>query len=583
MNLYDDVLRVVYAALDRLVADGTLPADLERGRVAVETPRDPTHGDMATNAAMVLAKAAGQKPRDLATALLPHLLADPLIATASIAGPGFINLQLPESAWHTALQAALQAGPAYGDSRLGAGQVVNVEYVSTNPTGPIHAGHVRGAIYGDALANLLLKTGHQVIREYYVNDAGGQVDTLARSVHLRYREALGEEIGPIPEGFYPGDYLKPVGAALAEAEGDRWRDAPEASWLPLFRRHAVAMMMDQIKQDLAALGIAHDVFSSEAALVEAGAVDAAVAAMEEKGLIYRGILEPPKGKTPEDWEPREQTLFRASDFGDDTDRPIRKSDGSWTYFASDIAYHDDKIRRGATQLIDVMGADHGGYVARMQAAVAALSDGKVPLDIKLCQLVKMLDAGQPVKLSKRAGTIITAAEIIAAVGRDVLRFIMLTRKNDQALEFDFAKVKEQSKDNPVFYVQYAHARCCSVLRHAADLLPGIALEPASLADAALQRLDSADDKVLIRLICSWPRLVEQAAQSQEPHRIAFYLYDLASAFHHAWTHGRDDATLRFLLPDDPELTRARLALVSGVATVIASGLAVMGVTPVEEM
>jgi len=574
---------VVLDAIAALAAAGDLPAGLDPAAVTVEPPRDPSHGDLATNAALVLAKAAKASPRDLATGIAARLEGHPAVLAVEIAGPGFINLRLAPSFWHARLADILTAGTHYGDSDLGKGQAVNVEYVSANPTGPMHVGHGRGAVVGDVLANLLEKAGYGVVREYYINDAGGQVDTLARSAHLRYREALGEAIGAIPEGLYPGAYLMPVGEALAAAHGPRWQGRPEQEWLSLFRAEAVAAMMALIRADLEALGVDHAVFTSERALHEKGAVGETLAVLEAKGLVYTGVLEPPKGMKPDDWEPRPQTLFRSTAFGDDVDRPLRKSDGSWTYFAGDIAYHLDKIRRGAYMLIDVWGADHGGYVKRMQAAVMALTDGKAALDVKLCQLVQLLDKGEPVKMSKRAGTFVTLRDVVDQVGRDVVRFIMLTRKNDAALDFDLAKVVEQSRDNPVFYVQYAHARARSVLRHAAEALPGTDLSAAALAGVDAARLDDRDEIGLIKQMAAWPRVVEAAAETHEPHRIAFYLYDLAAAFHGLWNRGKDEAVLRFIRADAPELTRARLALVQAVATVIASGLAVFGVRPVEEM
>lgn len=580
MNIFNDVRVDLQGVLDALEAQGALPPGLNRARVSVEPPRDPAHGDMATNAAMVLAKPAGVKPRDLAGAIAARLAARPGIAEAAIAGPGFINLRLSPDRWHAALAAILAAGTAYGASTLGAGRRVNVEYVSANPTGPLHVGHARGAVVGDVLARLLAKAGYAVTKEYYINDAGAQIDTLARSALLRYREALGEAIGPIPEGLYPGDYLKPVGAALARTHGAGLNGDPKA--LDIARETAVSMMLDLIREDLAALGVEQDVFSSERALVEAGRVDETLADLDAKGLIYVGVLDPPKGKTPEDWEERPQTLFRATDFGDDVDRPLKKSDGSWTYFAPDIAYHNDKIKRGFDRLIDVFGADHGGYVKRMKAAVSALSGGAVPLEIRLCQMVRLMDKGAPLKMSKRAGTFVTLRDLIDAVGRDVVRFFLLTRKSDAPLDFDLTAVKEQSRDNPVFYVHYAHARCASVIRMAARDM-GVEAEPARLTQADLARLDDADEIALIRLLAQWPRTVEAAAEAEEPHRLAFYLQEVAAAFHALWTRGKEDATMRFLHGDDPALTDTRLALVWGVKTVIASGLEVFGVEPVEEL
>lgn len=583
MNIYKYFTDAVRIILQDAAAEGELPRDLDASRVSVEAPREAAHGDLATNAAMVLAKPAEMKPRDLAELLVPRLIRHPEIAHAEVAGPGFINLKLEDSFWRERLKDIVRAGSAFGDSDEGRGQRVNVEYVSANPTGPLTAGHARGAVVGDAIAGLLAKTGHEVCREYYINDAGAQVDVLARSAYLRYREALGEAIGEIPSGYYPGDYLKAVGQALAVRDGRRWVDAAEAEWLPKVRGFAIDSMMAMIRDDLAALGIKMDRFSSERALVESGAVERALAELDRKGLLYAGILEPPKGKQLEDWEPREQLLFRSTLFGDDVDRPIRKADGSFTYFANDIAYHFDKNVRGHKTLIDVVGADHAGWVKRITAAVSALTDGKAALDIKLCQLVNLLQDGQPVKMSKRSGTFVTLRDIIEEVGRDVVRFIMLTRRNDQALDFDFAKVTEQSKDNPVFYVQYAHARCRSVLRLAVEHHDASALASESLLAADLHRLDSAEEIDLVKRMAAWPAVVSGAAQNHEPHRIAFYLYDLAAAFHQLWTKGKDNATLRFLLEDDRSLTIARLALVQAVATVIASGLRVIGVEPAEEL
>jgi arginyl-tRNA synthetase len=590
-NFFGDFRRLVLTVLGDMAAEGKLPPALDLGRVTVEPPRDPAHGDLATNAAMVLARALKEDPMALAERIAAALAGHELVTgdyrgsgfTAAAARPGFINVKLAPEVWRAQLRAILRAGTAFGDSRIGGGERVNVEFVSANPTGPMHVAHGRGAVVGDALAGLLAKAGFSVAREYYVNDAGAQVDILARSTHLRYREALGEAIGPIPEGFYPGDYLIEAGRALAERDGRKWLDRPEAEWLPSVREFAVAQMMALIRADLALLGINHDVFVSERELVEEGTVGACLAELEQRGLIYVGVLEAPKGKLPEDWEPREQTLFRATRFGDDLDRPLKKSDGSWTYFAADIAYHRDKYRRGFRNLIDVWGADHGGYVKRMQAAVRGVTDGNASLDVKLCQLVRLFDRGSLVRMSKRAGTFVTLREVIEEVGKDVFRFIMLTRRNDQALDFDFAKVTEQSKDNPVFYVQYAHARAASVMRHAVEQFPGDDLSDRALAEAPLDRLSDPAELALIRELAGWPRVVESAAEAHEPHRIAFYLQDVAASFHALWNKGKDEAELRFILADDPSLTRARLALVRGVAIVIASGLAVIGVEPVEEM
>jgi arginyl-tRNA synthetase len=583
MNIYKYFSVVVQAILADLAASGGLPAGLDTSRVVVEAPRDVTHGDLATNAAMVLSKSAGMKPRDLAELLVPKLLAHHEVLGAGIAGPGFINLRLTEGFWRDRLKDVLVAGAAYGESDEGKGKRVNVEYVSANPTGPLTAGHARGAVVGDAIANLLAKTGHEVCREYYINDAGAQVDVLARSAFLRYREALGETIAEIPSGFYPGEYLKAVGQALVERDGAKWRDLPEAEWLPELRAFAVARMMEAIESDLGALGIHMDRFSSERALVEAGAVKRALAELESRGLLYTGILEPPKGKQLDDWEPREQLLFRSTQFGDDVDRPLAKADGSFTYFANDIAYHFDKFSRDYPTLIDIVGADHGGWVKRITAAVTAVTDGKAAIDIKLCQLVNLLQDGQPVKMSKRSGTFVTLRDIIDEVGRDVVRFIMLTRRNDQTLDFDFAKVTEQSKDNPVYYVQYAHARCRSVLRLAEKQYGAEVLTSESLLEADIERLDSPEELDMIRRMAAWPAVISGAADAHEPHRIAFYLYDLAASFQQLYARGNTNATLRFLLENDRSLTIARLALVQSVATVIAGGLRLIGVEPVEEL
>ncbi|HUC71862.1 MAG TPA: arginine--tRNA ligase [Stellaceae bacterium] len=600
-NIFHDVRELVVAAIDDLAGQRALPPGLDLARVAVEPPRDPAHGDLATNAAMVLAGAVKENPMALAERIEAALEGPPgpqvqalvvrekllgreaLQYTVTATKPGFINIRLAPEVWQAQLRAILRAGTAFGDSTMGAGERVNVEYVSANPTGPMHVGHGRGAVVGDALAALLAKAGFAVDREYYINDAGAQVDILARSLHLRYREALGEEIGAVPEGLYPGDYLIETGRALAERDGEKWLGRSESEWLGPVRDFAAEEMMALIRNDLALLGVRHDLFASERGLVEAGAIDECLTALDQRGLIYTGVLEPPKGKTPDDWEPRPQTLFRATRFGDDVDRPLKKSDGSWTYFAADIAYHRDKFRRGFANLIDVWGADHGGYVKRMQAAVRAVTDGAAVLDVKICQLVNLFDRGAPVRMSKRAGTFVTLREVVDEVGKDVFRFMMLIRRNDQALDFDFAKVTEQSKDNPVFYVQYAHARAASVMRHAAEAFPGDDLSDAALVEAALDGLIDPAELTLIRQLAQWPRLVESAAEAHEPHRIAFYLQEVAAQFHMLWNKGRDEATLRFILASDPALTRARLALVRGVAIVIASGLAVIGVEPVEEM
>jgi len=583
MNVFNHFLDLVQAQLNAWVADGSLPAGLPIDRVSVEPPRDPSHGDLSTNAAMVLAKGAGLKPRDLAERLAAALAENADVTAAEVAGPGFLNLRLNPGFWQQRIRDILKAGTAYGDATLGVGVKVNVEYVSANPTGPMHVGHARGAVVGDALARLLAKAGYDVTKEYYINDAGGQVDVLARSAFLRYREALGEDIGEIPAGLYPGDYLVPVGQALVAGYGESLRDMDEAEWLPLVRKAAIAAMMQLIRRDLADLGVEHDRFSSERELVEAGAVEQAFATLDAAGLIYTGVLEPPKGKLPDDWEERPQTLFKATQFGDDVDRPVKKSDGSWTYFASDVAYHQDKYRRGFTQLIDVWGADHGGYVKRVAASVKALTNGAAALDVKLCQLVRLMRGGEQVRMSKRSGDFVTLRELVDDVGRDVVRFIMLTRKNDAPLDFDLAKVLEESRENPVFYVQYAHARACSVLRHATEAFGEAAVTAAALTEADLSNLTDEDELGLIRTLANWPRIVEQAAIAHEPHRIAFYLAEVAAAFHALWNKGRDDTSLRFIQADAPDQTMARLALVRAMATVVASGLNVMGVEPKESM
>ncbi|MEG3169694.1 arginine--tRNA ligase [Sphingomonas sp. LB3N6] len=573
MTLYARFAAHIDAALDTLTAAGTLPTGLDRKNVTVEPPRDTSHGDLATNAAMVLAKPAKTNPRVLADALVAELSKLEDVASASVAGPGFINMKLTDDAWRAELAAIPEAGADYGRSTQGAGITVNIEYVSANPTGPMHMGHCRGAVVGDALASLLEFAGHRVIREYYVNDAGGQVDVLARSVHLRYREALGETV-EIPEGLYPGDYLVPVGQSLAKEFGDRYVGAPEGEWLATFRTQAVAAMMVMIRADLALLGIEHEVFSSEAELQAAKKPEAAEAELRSRDLVYDGVLEAPKGETPDDWEPVELPLFRSTQFGDDQDRPIKKSNGSWTYFGADLAYHFQKSQ-SADQLIDIWGADHGGTVKRIVAAVAALTGGKTRFDVKLVQMVRLLRNGEPVKMSKRSGNFVTLADVVREVGKDVVRFTMLTRRSDAQMDFDFAKVVEASKDNPVFYVQYAHARIASLHRRAeeAEITP---------IAADLSRLDT-DELALVQLAAQFPRLVEIASTAREPHRIAFYLYDLAAAFHALWNVGNDRPDRRFLVIEDPQATAARLFLASAIGQIIHNGLAIMGVEAVSEM
>ena len=583
-HLFANVLARVHA-----VCAAELGAGTDLSRVVVEPPKDPTHGDMATNAAMVLAKEARTKPRELAEKIANRLRTDEVIASVDVAGPGFINLTLKPPVWADTLRAVLRQGSFYGQSAVGAGEKVNVEYVSANPTGPMHVGHCRGAVFGDALASLLQFAGFDVTREYYINDAGAQVDVLARSAFLRYREALGENIGEIPEGLYPGDYLKPVGQALSAEYGDKLLTMPEGGWLPIVRARAIAMMMEAIKGDLAALTIRQDVFFSERSLIETGnnRVAQTIDFLRSKGDVYEGRLPPPKGGPIEDYEDREQTLFRATAFGDDVDRPLIKSDGSYTYFASDIAYHRDKFDRGFRNLVDVWGADHGGYVKRVEAAIKAVTSGKATLDVKIVQLVKLLRNGEPVKMSKRSGDFVTLREVVDEVGKDAVRFMMLYRKNDAVLDFDLAKVIEQSRENPVFYVQYGHARGHSVFRNAREVIPELPQESgaraAFLADAALDRLTDPAELDLLRRLALYPRTVEAAASAHEPHRIAYFLYDLAREFHALWTRGRDLPYLSFIINNDAEITKARLALVQGVVSVLASGLAVLGVDAPDEM
>ncbi|MBV9526832.1 arginine--tRNA ligase [Sphingomonas sp.] len=576
MSLYAQYSSLLDGVLDELVLDGVLPDGLDRRNVTVEPPRDPSHGDLATNAAMVLAKSARTNPRALAEAIKPKLEALPTVTSVEVAGPGFLNLRLQPDSWRDELRSILREGEGYGLSRAGAGQRVNVEYVSANPTGPLHMGHCRGAVVGDSLARLLEAAGFRVTKEYYVNDAGGQVDTLARSVHLRYREALGEDVGDIPDGMYPGEYLKPVGVLLASEHGGKYAHAPEAEWLPLFREAAIAAMLDLIRHDLGLLGIHHDLFASEAETQRTGAVERAADVLRGKGLVYEGALDRPKSLDPHDeWEPVELTLFRSSQFGDDQDRPLKKSDGSWTYFGADAAYHLQKAEN-ADHLVNIWGADHAGTVKRVQAAVTALTDGRVDLDVKLVQMVRLFRAGEPVKMSKRAGDFITLADVVGEVGKDVVRFMMLTRRADAPLDFDFTKVVEASKDNPVFYVQYAHARISSLRRKAADA----GVDVGAPADLAL--LDD-EELNLVRRAAQYPRILESAALAHEPHRIAFYLYDLAAEFHALWNRGNDDPGRRFLVENNPQLSRARLELAFAIGQIIRSGLALMGVAATEEM
>jgi len=585
MNVFSIYLGHVHEALHMLVAEGALPSGLDLSRIVVEPPKDESHGDIATNAAMVLAKDAKLKPREIAEKLAFKLGKMPHVTRADIAGPGFINLSLANEFWLEVLRTSVEQGVNFGRAEAGRGDKINVEYVSANPTGPMHVGHGRGAVFGDALANLLSFSGHDVTREYYINDAGAQVDVLARSTFLRYREAIGDYKGSIPEGFYPGDYLIPVGKLLADKYGSSLLEKSENEWLPLVRQTAIDMMMDMIRADLAALEIRHEVFFSERSLTSDGTdkVAETVEFLRNAGHIYEGRLPPPKGAPIEDWEDREQTLFRATAFGDDVDRPLKKSDGTYTYFAADMAYHRDKIDRGFRTLIDVWGADHGGYVKRMNAAVSALGGGKVSLDVKLCQLVRLMRAGEPVKMSKRAGDFITLREVVDEVGVDPVRFMMLFRKNDAQLDFDLAKVIEQSKENPVFYVQYAHARGKSVLRNAKEAMPELSFDGASVSKADLSVLTDEAELALVKKLAQWPRLVEAAAEFHEPHRVAFYLYDLASGFHSLWNKGKDAPHLRFIMEDNAKFTIARLSLVQGLVAILASGLAILGVRAVEEM
>ena len=580
MDIFADFAARVAAALKTLYPEAS--AELI-ARAVVEPPRDPAHGDLSSNAAMVIAKPLGKNPREIAAALVEHFKADPDVTSVEVAGPGFINFRLNEPVWHRVLKSVETLGAAFGKSDLGKSEKVNVEYVSANPTGPMHVGHTRGAVFGDALASLLAYVGYDVTREYYINDAGGQVDVLAQSAFLRYREALGEVI-EIPRGLYPGDYLKPVGEALsAEFAGSlRWK--PEHEWLPIVKERVLAMMMDLIRSDLAGLGVKHDVFFSERTLHgQGGDIDLTLAWLREQGLVYQGKLDPPKGQVDEEWEDREQTLFRAKDFGDDVDRALIKSDGSYTYFAADIAYHRNKYLRGFTDMINVLGADHSGYVKRLQAAVKAVSDNTADMDVKIMQLVRLMRNGEPVTMSKRSGDFIRLSDLVEEVGSDATRFMLLYRRNEQSMDFNFALVKEQTRDNPVFYVQYAHARTCSIFRTAESEAPALDLKPASLAVAPLELLVSPADLELIKVVAQWPRTVTAAALAHEPHRIAFYLYELAAAFHSFWAKGKDDRTLRFVNPEDLKLTVARLALVGAVRQVLVNGLTVLGVSAPQEL
>jgi arginyl-tRNA synthetase len=583
LNLFSHVHSVVIHALAAMTAEGKLPRDLDFTRVSVEPPREAQHGDVATNAAMVLARPAGLAPRDIAAELVCHLSQHEDIARAEAAGPGFINMRLKASFWPKFLESALTLGDDFGRSALGQGKRINVEFVSANPTGPLHVGHCRGAVFGDALANLLEATGSKVTREFYINDAGVQIEVLARSVFMRYREALGESIGNIAAGLYPGDYLKPVGAALAAEHGPELLAMEEKDWLPIAGQKAIAMMLDMIRADLALLNITHEVFFSESALHNSGAIPETVRALRRKGLIYEGRLPPPKGQLPEEWEDREQILFKATAFGDDIDRPLQKSDRSYTYFAADVAYARDKIERGFDELVYVLGADHGGYVKRLKAVAKALAGDRVTVSVPLCQLVRLFRAGEPVRMSKRAGEFITLREVVDEVGPDVLRFMMLYRKNDAPLDFDFAKVTEQSRDNPVFYVQYAHARICSVFRNAAEELQPQVFSDQALRESEFHLLTDESELAVIKRLAQFPRLVEAAAITREPHRIAFYLFDLASDFHSLWNKGKESPQLRFILLNNVRVTIARLALLRAIRYVLANGLHILGVRPAEAM
>jgi arginyl-tRNA synthetase len=583
MNPFAHFKAVLDAALDSLAAQGALPSGLDTSKVVVEPPRDPAHGDITTNAAMVLAKPAGKAPRDIAAALCEVLGAHADVASAEIAGPGFVNLRIAAGFWPGFIRAVLAAGENFAASRMGEGHKVNVEYVSANPTGPLHVGHCRGAVFGDALANLLAFTGHGVTREYYINDAGSQIDVLADSVFIRYREALGEDIGEIPSGLYPGDYLVPVGNALASEFGDKLLSMDEDARTAIVKQRAIDAMMALIRDDLGALNIHQEVFFSEKSLHDSGQIQETVEKMREQGLVFEGRIPPPKGQLPEDWEDREQTLFRATDFGDDIDRPLMKSDGSYTYFAADVAYARNKIDRGFNELVYILGADHGGYVKRLQAVANALSGGKVRADVLLCQLVKLFRGGEPVKMSKRAGDFVTLRDVVDEVGSDVVRFMMLTRKNDAPLDFDFQKVTEQSRDNPVWYVQYAHARIGSAFARAEEEIGPQAIDLEDLPDDVLSALSDETEQRLLQLLAGWPRAIEMAAQSREPHRLAFYLYDIAAEFHSYYNKGKDQPQLRFILPNQVHLTRARLALLQMIRYALASGLHILGVRPVHEM
>jgi arginyl-tRNA synthetase len=583
MNIFKEFQKSIKGIIASLAVEGKLPTDMDLQNVTAEAPRDASHGDIATNAAMVLVKQAKMNPREIAGLIVAELEKIDIVDTVEIAGPGFINIRLNADFIQNQIAEILKHGVDYGRSEIGAMEKVNVEYVSANPTGPLHVGHCRGAVFGDALATLLDYAGYDVTKEYYINDAGGQIDVLARSAHLRYLEALGEDIGEIPEGLYPGEYLIPVGEALAQKYGDALKGKDESEWISDIRKFAANQMMELVREDLKTLGIEQDIFFSETSLHDNGDIQAGLDALMEKGLIYTGVLEPPKGKLPDDWEERPQTLFKSTQFGDDVDRALKKSDGAWTYFAADVAYHKNKMDRGFNNQIDVWGADHGGYVKRVQSVLTALSDGKAALDVRLCQMVKLLRDGEPVKMSKRSGNFITLRDIVDEVGKDVVRFIMLTRKNDASLDFDFAKVTEQSKDNPVFYVQYGNARVYSVLDKAQNVFADIDTSDDGLAKADLSLLSDESELQLIKMMINWPRIVESAAIAHEPHRISYYLYDLASQFHALWNKGNDRLDLRFIIDDNKDITLSRLAMIKAFSKIIASGLGILGVEPLKEM
>ena len=582
MNIYQDVEHMLMEAFIKVLGPKDI-GKIDQNLINVEPPRDRGHGDVATNVAMVFAKKLSIKPRDLAIQICNELDSNDDISAVEVAGPGFINIKLVDEVWFKSLHFILGSGKDYGSSALGAGKKINIEYVSANPTGPLHAAHARGAVVGDALARLLMKTGYEVCKEYYINDAGSQIDILGQSTYLRYQEVLGDDSIVIPDGHYPGAYLKEIAAEIVKKDGDKWLSTGVEERLDAFRKYSVQMMMEKVKADLNSLGIEMDIFSSEQSLIQSGGVDSVLNILEERELLYEGVLDPPKGKQLENWISRPQKLFKSTLFGDDVDRPLQKTDGSWTYFASDIAYHYDKYKRGFTQMIDIWGADHGGYVKRMQSAVNAVTFDEAKLDVKICQIVHMLRDGKPVRMSKRSGDFVTIEDVVTAVGKDVIRFIMLTRKNDQVLEFDFDKVVEQSRDNPVFYVQYAHARCCSVLRNADIGNTGGSYEKSNFCSNNLSLLTDENELNVIKILTNWPRIIQGAAKAHEPHRIAFYLSDLAAAFHSLWNKGKEDEKLRFIVEDDQELSSARLSLIKAIAIVIASGLEVIGIEAAEEL